>query len=136
MKTVEDIVKLCQDEQGKVFIMDATGDVKLVLMGVGEYERLKSTGTRDTRLDSGVDPRRKGQETSFEAKPGVDAPMSGLDAEAANREILIAQLREQAANFVPAQTVPRVEVNPLARQDLREEVIDPSFNFDGPDNSF
>lgn len=125
MKTVEDIVKLCADEQGKVFIMDATGDVKLVLMGVGEYERLKSPETRDKR-----------QETGFEINPGVKAPMSGLDAEAANREILIAQLREQAANFVPAQTPPRVQVNPLARQDLREEVIDPSFNFDGPDNSF
>ena len=123
MKTVEDIIKLCEDEQGKVFIMDATGDVKLVLMGVGEYERIKKHESRSMNQE---------QKTSNSHKQSL--PL--LDAEAANREILIAQLREQAANFVPAQTPPRVQVNPLARQDLREEVIDPSFNFDGPDNSF
>lgn len=123
MKTVEDIVKLCEDEQGKVFIMDATGDVKLVLMGVGEYEKLKNHESRIMNQEA-------------KSPMQVNQPAQLLDAEAANREILIAQLREQAANFVPAQTPPRVQVNPLARQDLREEVIDPSFNFDGPDNSF
>ncbi len=123
MKTVEDIVKLCEDEQGKVFIMDATGDVKLVLMGVGEYEKLKNHESRIMNQE-------------VKSPMQMSQPTQSLDAEAANREILIAQLREQAANFVPAQTPPRVQVNPLARQDLREEVIDPSFNFDGPDNSF
>lgn len=123
MKTVEDIVKLCEGEQGKVFIMDSTGDVKLVLMGVGEYEKLKN---HESRI------------MNQEAKPSKQAESSHqpLDAETVNKEILIAQLREQAASFVPTPSSPRVEVNPLARQDLREEVIDPSFNFDGPDNSF
>lgn len=123
MKTLEEIIELCKDEAGKVFIMDAVGDVKLVLMGVGEYERIKKHESRSTNQEA-------------EPPAQVDGPSQSLDAEAANREILIAQLREQAANFVPAQTPPRVQVNPLARQDLREEVIDPSFNFDGPDNSF
>ncbi len=123
MKTVEDIVKLCEDEQGKVFIMNAVGDIKLVLMGVGEYEKLKNH-------ESGI------MNQEVKSPMQMSQPIQSLDAEAANREILIAQLREQAANFVPAQTPPRVQVNPLARQDLREEVIDPSFNFDGPDNFF
>lgn len=117
MKTLQEIIELCKDEAGKVFIMDAVGDIKLVLMGVGEYEKLKN---QESKPSAGHE--------SDHSQP--------LDTEAANREILIAQLREQAANFVPAQTPPRVQVNPLARQDLREEVIDPSFNFDGPDNSF
>lgn len=121
MKTVEDIVKLCEGEQGKVFIMDATGDVKLVLMGVGEYERLKQPEARSTNIEL--------RNQSSAGSASVQAP----DPETVNKEILIAQLREQAANFVPNQSPPRVQVNPLARQDLREEVIDPSFNFDGPE---
>lgn len=123
MKTLEDIINLCKDEAGKVFIMDTTGDVELVLMGVGEYEKLKNHELRIMNQEA-------------KSPMQVNQPAQLLDAEAANREILIAQLREQAANFVPSQPAPRVQVNPLARQDLREEVIDPSFNFDGPDNSF
>lgn len=117
MKTLQEIVALCEGEAGKVFIMDGTGDVKLVLMGVGEYERLKQPEARNTK-----------HETRSESH--FVAPMQSLDPEAVNKEILIAQLREQAANFAPNQSPPRVQVNPLARQDLREEVIDPSFNFD------
>lgn len=42
MKTLEDIIKLCKDEAGKIFVMDEKGDLQLVIMGAGEYQRAKS----------------------------------------------------------------------------------------------
>lgn len=40
MASLEDIIKLIGNDDGKAFIMDDKGDVKLVVMGVGEYQRM------------------------------------------------------------------------------------------------
>ncbi len=40
MTSLQDIIKLVQNDTGKTFIMDESGDIKLVILGVDEYERL------------------------------------------------------------------------------------------------
>ncbi len=119
MKTLEDIVKLCKQEAGKVFIMDEQGNVQLVLMGVEEYGKLK----------------QKLPISNFQS-PNVPDPA------VVNEEILKAQLAEQALkvgtapaarNPYPSTFPPQIKTN-LPKHDLREEVIDPSFDFDAPDD--
>ena len=140
MKTVKDIMELLGREQGKVFIMDAEGEIRLVLMGMQEYQSVKG----QVLLKSPESSQR-------------------IDPEAVNRRILEAQLAEQAKgndpavwaeeasvpkgspfslgnaakgdpfvggrqNPYPAGPAPTVQATP--KHDLREEVIDPSFNFD------
>lgn len=126
MKTVKDIMELLGREQGKVFIMDAEGEIRLVLMGMQEYQSVKGQVLL------------KSPESS-----------QHIDPEAVNRRILEAQLAEQTkgsdpavwaeeavrrAQFSPRQNpypagpAPTVQATP--KHDLREEVIDPSFNFD------
>ncbi len=144
MKTLKDIAKLLEGEQGKVFIMDAEGEIRLVLMGMQEYQSVKGQVLVRSQLP----------------------PELSVDPEAVNRHILEAQLAEQSKGADPfawAEEVvttkgspftasPRekgdsfgdVRRNPhsagsapsvssLPRRDLREEVIDPSFNFDAED---
>lgn len=127
MKTLKDIAKLLEGEQGKVFIMDAEGEIRLVLMGMQEYQSVKG---------------------QVLVRPPL-ASEQLVDPEAVNRHILEAQLAEQSkgadpaawaeeavrnaqfsvrANPYPAAPAPRVNSQP--KHDLREEVIDPSFNFD------
>ncbi len=130
MKTLEDIIKLCKDEAGKIFVMDEKGDLQLVIMGSAEYGRIKN---QESRIKN----------------EQVQLP----DPEVVNREILKAQLGEQQgrrassaaaaedallqrARVNPYQPAPPPEIrsNGLPKQrDLREEVIDPSFDFDAPE---
>jgi hypothetical protein len=106
MKTFADIVKLCKGEQGKVFIMDEAGELQLVVLSAGEYEKLK-----------------------------FSAPPVEVDPEVVNAKIAEAKLlgaASQGTNPYPAAKPPRVATHPLP--DLREEVIDPSFDFDTPED--
>ncbi len=59
---------------------------------------------------------------------GVPLPVIG-DIE---REILKAQLAEESISPTVIAKPPVVKNQPLARVDLREEVIDPSFDFEAP----
>ncbi len=106
MVNIQDIINLCKDEQGKVFVMNEKGEVSLVILGIDEYHRLRSQVTQ-----------------------------TPVDAEAVNKEILRAQLEDQTTPEVPRislqNLVSKVSVAP--RVDLREEVIDPSFDFDAPE---
>src|SRR5262245_29712906 len=40
MANLQDIIKLIGDDDGKAFIMDQDGEVKLVIMGVAEYQKM------------------------------------------------------------------------------------------------
>jgi len=42
MSSLEKIIKLAKDENGKFFIMDEKGDPKLVVMSMAEYVALKN----------------------------------------------------------------------------------------------
>lgn len=128
MKTLEEIIRLCKDEAGKIFVMDEKGDLQLVIMGAGEYQKMKN------------------------AEFGMQNVKTLVDPEVVNREILKAQIAEaagrgasssadegtprQRGSASPYQVMPPPEIrsNGLPKQrDMREEVIDPSFDFDAPE---
>ncbi len=84
-------------------MVDEKGDAKLVIMSIEDYQRLLLG-----KLQKQVE-----------------------DVEKINRQILEAQLKE--ADVVPEIPKPRpVRPHAIPRVDLREEVIDPSFDFEGP----
>ncbi len=110
MVSLQDIIDLANKDQGKFFVMDETGDIKLVILPVEDFKRLAA-----------AQPARK--------------QVPAVDSEKINREILQAQLSEPevpvpAAVLASAIAESRKSLPP--RVDMREEVIDPSFDFEGP----
>ena len=92
---------------GKFFVMGEDGEAKLVIMSVEEYQRLL-LGKLQRQVK---------------------------DIETINQEIIKAQLEQEEAQKVSEARVvePRIpKPSPIARVDLRSEVIDPSFDFEGP----
>lgn len=116
MSNLNDIINLAKADGGKFFVMDESGDAKLVIMSVEDYQRLLL----------GNLAKKVKQQTE--------------DIEKINREILKAQLLEMATEQPIPPTIPKPKImqplvqehKTIVRQDLREEVIDPSFDFEGP----
>lgn len=126
MTNLNDLINLAKADGGKFFIMDEQGNASLVIMPVEEYQKLL-IGKLQKQM---------------------------LDVEKINNEILKAQLTEDVTPIVPVEKGPtvlttsrkdlfnsrpanrlRYDGNPVTRPgavDLREEVIDPSFDFEGP----
>ena len=114
--TLQDLINLTKDDNGKVFVVDLEGNVKLVMLNVEEYQRLLLG-----KLKQQV-----------------------RDIEAVNEEIIKAQLQEEPTMpEVPtplsqtlnkrAQELFKSRKGPASfQQDLRSEVIDPSFDFEAP----
>jgi hypothetical protein len=100
MATLQDILKLAKADSGKFFVMDESGEVKLVIMPVEDYEKILVGRLQKT----------------------------AVDIEQVNKEITKAQLTNQ----VEPDPSPILETR-APRVDMRSEVIDPSFNFDGPE---
>ncbi len=99
MASLQDLIKLAEADNGKFFVMDETGEIKLVIMKVEDYEQV------------------------LVGRLGKTA----VDIEQINKEITKAQLVD------PVVPAPEVILQTRApRVDMRAEVIDPSFNFDGP----
>lgn len=107
---------MAKADGGKFFIMDEQGSASLVIMPVDEYQKLLIN-----KLQKQI-----------------------LDVEEINKEIVKAQLGEVSEPEVKVQTKifegPTVTSHPEMFKratrpgavDLREEVIDPSFDFEGP----
>lgn len=102
MTSLQDIIKLIQAENGKAFIMDESGDVKLVIVGMEEYQRMQ-LGQLKAKIE---------------------------DPEAVNRRILEAQLEEEAKQALPVLRPDFSNPKPQLT-DLRSQVMDPDFNY-GP----
>jgi len=115
--SLQDLINLAKADGGKFFVIDESGDCKLVIMGVEDYQRLLLG-----KLQRQV-----------------------LDIETINKEILKAQLEEEpisSATPKPQTKGPSLRDEPIIfttptsvhhqAVDLREEVIDPSFDFEGP----
>jgi len=86
-------------------VIDETGEAKLVIMPVEEYQRLL------------ISKLRKQVE----------------DVEKINRQILEAQLKDDPRTAEESKIAPKPKHEVLKRlADLREEVIDPSFDFELP----
>ena len=110
MASLNDIINLSKADGGKFFVIDEKGGVKLVIMNVEDYQKML-LGKLQRQI---------------------------LDVETINKEILKAQLTDEpqassAAVKGPTLTnQPRNEYPPISKNDLRAEVIDPSFDFEGP----
>lgn len=119
MASLKDIINLCTEQEGKVFVVNDEGEVQFVLLSKERFEELANK------------PKQK----------SVILP----DPELVNKQILKAQLEEvpetgsiSRADFsaiinrmqkpLPADLETKEVKSP--RVDLREEVIDPSFDFD------
>jgi hypothetical protein len=116
MASLQDLINLAKADGGKFFVIDETGDAKLVIMSVEEYQKLL-LGKLQKQI---------------------------LDVEKINREIIRAQMGENADkdNAVYQNKSVRPLPNPpqawggdktgIPLVDLRAEVIDPSFDFEDP----
>lgn len=109
MSNLNDLINLAKADGGKFFVIDEEGNAKLVIMSIEDYERML-LGKLQRQVQ---------------------------DVEKINQEILKAQLTEE---IVP-DNKPKAEYHQQTltptpprppRVDLREEVIDPSFDFEGP----
>ncbi len=102
MASLQDIIKLISSDDSKAFIMDESGEIKLVVMGVGEYQRMLLG-----KLKSQIE-----------------------DVEEINKRILEAQLQE-AENLKPrGMTAEQSAAQKPKRVDMRSEVVDPNFDFE------
>jgi hypothetical protein len=101
----KELIQLCEGDNSKIFVVNEAGDVKLVVMNAVDFEGLLVQKLAD----------------------------QNKDIETINQEIVQAQLKEET---IPASAVanPRRQANGLfPSQDLRSEVIDPTFDFDSPE---
>ena len=117
MANLQDLINLAKADGGKFFVIDESGEARLVIMGVDDYQKLLL----------GKLQRQIKQQTA--------------DVEAVNKEIIRAQLAEDLENpstmekpaSRPLTKGPTVTAElPISKTDLRAEVIDPSFDFEGP----
>ena len=105
MANLQEIINLAKTDGGKFFVMDETGEAKLVILPIEEYQRLLLN-----KLKKQIE-----------------------DVEKINREIIKAQLRDEARAYVNPQPLAKVDLTSVIKSaDMREEVIDPSFDFEGP----
>ncbi len=111
MTNLQDILNLAKIDGGKFFVIDETGEAKLVILPMEEYQRLL-LGKLQKQI---------------------------LDVEKVNREILKSQLQEDRPAVPVPQQAPVAVKGPtithapaFPRVDLRAEVIDPSFDFEAP----
>lgn len=111
MANLQDIMNLAKADGGKFFVIDETGEAKLVILSLEDYQKLLLG-----KLQRQV-----------------------LDIENINQMITKAQLQE-TVNLEPEIERP-VKPSPahrtyqparIERQDLRAEVIDPSFDYEAP----
>lgn len=112
MSNLQDIINLAKADGGKFFVMDEQGNANLVIMSVEDYQALLLG-----KLQKQVE-----------------------DVEEINKEILKAQLTEDTQTISPEgapqgttrENVKKPVVGHYQPIDLRSEVIDPSFDFEGP----
>lgn len=110
MPNLQDILNIAKADGGKFFVMDETGETKLAILPIEEYEKLVSL-------------KNQKQIT---------------DVDSVNEEILKATLESKNSvsedqGFVPLRQILNTGIKPIKQKvssDLRSEVIDPSFDFE------
>ncbi len=113
MSNLNDLINLAKADGGKFFVIDEEGNARVVIMSVEDYQELL-LGKLKRQVE---------------------------DVETINNEILKVQLADdQGFSSKPAKPIARptekgptaTSYPPISKNDLRAEVIDPSFDFDGP----
>ncbi len=115
MANLQDIINLAKADGGKFFVMDEEGNANLVIMSVEDYQTLLLNK--------------------------LQKQVQAEDVEEINKEILKAQLTEETQDSLEGaprgySQVPETKISSSIinhrQPDLRAEVIDPSFDFEGP----
>lgn len=108
MTNLQDLINLAKADGGKFFVMDETGDAKLVIMGIDDYQKML-LGKLQRQVQ---------------------------DVESVNKLITQVQLQDEAPIMPSAKPTTKgpsvVHERAFPAVDLRAEVIDPSFDFEGP----
>ncbi|MEK7161410.1 MAG: hypothetical protein AAB729_01830 [Patescibacteria group bacterium] len=142
MNNLQDIINLAKIDGGKFFVIDETGEAKLVILPMEEYQRLLLGKLQKQIVDVENINREiiKAQLDEWKAS-GAQPRSERSSATGVNREILKSQLQEdrpvvpvpQQVHHTLAVKGPKVTHAPaFPRVDLRAEVIDPSFDFEAP----
>lgn len=105
MANLQDLINLSKTDGGKFFVIDETGEARLVILPIKEYQRLLLN-----KLKKQIE-----------------------DVENINREIIRAQLKDETKNYSSQKPQTRVDLSSVIKApDMREEVIDPGFDFEAP----
>lgn len=112
MANLQDIINLAKADGGKFFVMDETGEAKLVIMNIEDYQTLL-LGKLKRQIENVEDINKM----ITQAQLHEDLPMPPVPSPATKGPSVIDR--------------PRVHEQRVG-VDLRAEVIDPSFDFEGP----
>ena len=126
MASLQDIINLAEADGGKFFVIDESGDAKLVIMPVEEYQRLLLGKLQKQILDVENINKEiiKAQLTEdLEIPPSVPKPVKG--------PVVMQEPRKEFPYGQSSDEILRGE-SEISKNDLRAEVIDPSFDFEGP----
>lgn len=130
MASIQDLINLAKVDGGKFFVVDETGEAKLVILPLEEYQKLL-LGKLQKQVNEVENINRKIIEAQLE-----ESEKSSVKSEKASGQQI-----DQSVNYIDLSAERRI--NKLVNQeisksrnyprvDLREEVIDPSFDFEGP----
>ena len=114
MANLQDIINLAEADGGKFFVIDESGEAKLVIMPVEDYQRLLLG-----KLQKQVEDVEEVNQEIIKAQLSEDEPPAGIKT-----------LTPTGASGLRGPTV--IQEPEISKTDLRAEVIDPSFDFEGP----
>jgi hypothetical protein len=104
MSNLQDLINLAKADEGKFFVMDESGEAKLVIMPFEEYQKILLGNLKKNIVDE----------------------------EKVNKEIISAQLSDPEIEKPVLASASEIRKTVAPRVDLRAEVIDPSFDFEAP----
>ncbi|MDR3643124.1 MAG: hypothetical protein P4L74_05885 [Candidatus Doudnabacteria bacterium] len=108
MTNLQDLINLAKADGGKFFVIDDTGDAKLVIMSIEDYQHML-LGKLQRQVQ---------------------------DVDNVNKLITQVQLQDETPVAPLPKPSPKgpslIHERAFPAQDLRAEVIDPSFDFEGP----
>jgi len=113
MPNLNDIINLAKADGGKFFVIDETGEPQLVIMGIDDYQTML-LGKLQRQVSDVEDINKEIIKAQLAEEP-VIPPMSMAPT-------LVSQSRDEVLRDYPE----------VSKNDLRAEVIDPSFDFEGP----
>ena len=125
MSNLNDLINLAKADGGKFFVIDETGEPKLVIMPMEEYQKML-LGKLQKQVQDIEQINKLITKVQLEDSPNIinEPQVTNPDWTAT----------ERGSNQLVSKS-PRVETKPLTTNrfvDLREEVIDLSFDFEGP----
>ncbi len=129
MSNLQDLINLAKADGGKFFVLDEKGDAKLVIMSIEDYEtmllgKLKRQIVDVESINKQIIQAQLGEEIGDGQRSKISSG-PGFNIETNNSNFVEPQI------IIPINNTTQKRAA-MPRVDLREEVIDPSFDFEGP----